>query len=131
MTKDWEGKRFSMLEGVDSLADCGGRLPPGKILQHHSGNFILNCPSCGSMQFTAGRLQGTSDAPTIDRVIHCGAGICKRCGVRFRIEGGTAKPEIMSDTAPAVELPEKLKKAGVRKQTSLADELKKVAKRGA
>jgi len=123
---DWEGKRFELLEGVDNLTDCGGRLPPGKILAHHSGNFILNCPACGAMQFTTGKLSGAPSHPTIDRVVHCGAGICKRCGVYFRIEGGAAKPDTAPQEAAPRDIPDKLKKAGVHKSPSLADEIRKV-----
>lgn len=123
---EWEGKQFSILEGFDNLADCGGRLPPGKILVHHSGNFILNCPACGAMQFTTGKLSGPPSHPTIDRAVHCGSGICKRCGVWFRVVGGVARPDLSPQKAKEAEIPDKLKKAGVRRPPLLADAIGKL-----
>jgi len=126
MTASWEGARFSILVGVDNLADCGGRLPKGKILVHSSGNFILRCPACGAMQFTTGKLSGTPDHPTIDRAVHCGAGICKRCGVWFRVQGGVAVPDSEPSSSQAKDIPDALRRAGVRPATKLADAIASV-----
>lgn len=104
---------YRLERGADSLRALGGRLPAGLILERQPGLYILACPACAAMQFTANTLSGTDAAPTLAQPITCGAGRCKQCGITFRIVSGRAEPceRIAASSRP---IPAALQRAGVR-----------------
>lgn len=108
----WYDGPYHLERGADSLRALGGRLRPGCILERQSGLYILACPACAAMQFSANLLSGSDDAPTLAHPITCGAGRCKQCGVTFRIVGGRCQP-CERPVPPTRPLPAALRAAGV------------------
>jgi hypothetical protein len=99
--------------GVGDLGKTWRTLERGEILRHHHGKvLILRCPACGKVQFVARELKGSDDFPTIMPPVVCGGGACKACAKRFRIIDG--KADILDD-GPSTDLPEELKRAGVKR----------------
>lgn len=104
--------RYRVRRDVTSLQEIGGKVSPGEIIIHRSGNLLLNCPKCGKIQFTANRLEGSDEAPDVVQPIQCGGGYCKRCGVWFRIITGQAEI-VAAPEKSAVAIPDRLQSAGV------------------
>ena len=107
--------RYKVRRDVASLAEIGGKVAPGEIIVHKTGNLLLNCPKCGKIQFAAAKLEGSDEAPNIMAPIQCGSGYCQRCGVWFRIV--TGKPEIL-EAPPGrepLDIPKELLQAGVKR----------------
>jgi uncharacterized protein YbaR (Trm112 family) len=103
------------------------RLKPGEIMKHKSGTVLLNCPACNSLQFAKASVISSDILPSLDRAIQCGSGFCKRCGVWFRIiDGKTIEQE--KQNPKTIPLPKILVDAGVTKQKSLAEEIRKIRK---
>lgn len=63
-------------------------LDDGEILRHSSGNLLLNCPACKSLQFVTLKVEGDAESPTIRGDILCGSGGCTRCSSVFTIRAG-------------------------------------------
>ena len=86
-----------------------------QIVRHKSGAIILRCPKCNAVQFTCSEITGPDDAPTLKKMIQCGAGMCKKCGVWFGITAGkTIYPDtIKTQLTP---IPEKLSNAGIKRK---------------
>ena len=75
------------------------------------------------MQFAASKLIGTPEVPTLESVIHCGAGHCKKCGIWFKVQNGKT---VISEE-PVIEkvpLSDKLREAGVKRAPKLPDDLR-------
>ena len=75
------------------------------------------------MQFAASKLIGTPEMPTLESVIHCGAGHCKKCGIWFTVQNGKTvvceKPEVNK-----IPISDKLKAPGVKRPPKLPDNLR-------
>lgn len=106
--------RYHVRRDVKSLAEIGGKVGPGEIIIHKTGNLLLNCPKCGKVQFATAQLEGSDEAPDIMTPIQCGSGYCHRCGVWFRIV--TGQPEIIEDPPEreSTNIPDELRNAGVK-----------------
>lgn len=85
----WFGGPYEVVHGVDGLA-AKTRLQRGELLRHRAGCVVLRCPQCNALGFAAGEIQGPRDAPTVDRLIHCG---CESCDAKYRIRSGKAVRE--------------------------------------
>jgi len=95
------------------LADVGGMLPAGDIIDTGRGVLLLACPACAKIQFAAGEVTGLQTHPTVSRPIHCGNGYCQKCGVWFRVMSG--KPEIIEEPKrEPTTISDMLKRAGVK-----------------
>ncbi len=117
---DLKVTKYHLRGDAKKLADVGGMLPPGDIIDTGRGVLLLACPACAKIQFAAGEVTGLPTHPTISRPIHCGNGYCQRCGIWFRVMSG--KPEVIDE--PQREKPtikDMLKKAGVKSPPVLDD----------
>jgi uncharacterized protein YbaR (Trm112 family) len=105
-------KRYRLREDACKLADVGGQLPPGEIIDTGRGVVLLACPACTKIQFAAGTVMGPPDNPHLATAVHCGNGYCKRCGIWFRIMNG--RPQALEpQERKRPRIPELLKRNGV------------------
>lgn len=105
--------RYQLREDARKLADVGGRLPPGDIIDTGRGVVLLACPACAKIQFAAGQVTGPPTAPHVATPIHCGNGYCRRCGIWFRIMNG--RPQKVAPVEPErVKISDMLKQGGVK-----------------
>lgn len=111
---------WKVLGGIDRLTT---RLNPGEIIKHKNGAIILNCPACNSVQFARSRMSGSDDAPTIDEPIQCGSGYCDKCGIWFQVKNGQTLPVEVEQNSDGVEIPKKLRDAGVHPPPKLPPEV--------
>ena len=111
---------WKVLTGVDKLTN---RLLPGEIIKHKNGALILNCPKCNSVQFTRARMSGTDETPTIEEPIQCGGGYCDKCGIWFQVKNGRTLPVEVEQNSDGVEIPKKLRDAGVHPSPKLPPEV--------
>jgi hypothetical protein len=109
--RQFDSPRYTVHPTARSLREVGGKIAPGTILAHSAVVIITTCPACGSMLIAPGPVRGELCAPVVDRPVRCGAGLCKKCGILFRIMNGIAE-EVIDETA-AIPIPDKLKAAGV------------------
>ena len=126
MNNNWYPGPWTII-AEDSL-EKKARIKPGDIMKHRSGNVLLNCPACNSLQFTKVQTIGTAELPSLTGPVLCGAGFCKRCAITFTvIDGKTVAVE--AQERPKATIPERLLKAGVTRPPVLDDIVAKVKAR--
>lgn len=89
------------------------QLKAGEILRHRSGVLLLKCPACNALQFVVAKVEGPDQAPTVDKPVTCGNGVCLKCAVTFRIRSGHVVEAPAPETKQAT-IPDHLRRAGVR-----------------
>lgn len=89
------------------------QLRAGEILRHRSGVLLLKCPACNALQFVVAKVEGPDQAPTVDKPVTCGNGVCLKCAVTYRIRSGKVV-EAQAPEPKQATIPDHLRRAGVR-----------------
>jgi len=91
----------------------------GEIVRHPNGLVLLIvCPACRALQFVRAGVAGPADAPTVDRPVQCGAGVCRACGVWFGVASGVTV-QAQPPAAATVRVSDSLARAGVHPPPAL------------